>query len=45
MDNDSVSIEESSDPALLKAISKMKKLDIKLADVTKVTIATIGIVK
>lgn len=28
--------EETSDPALLKAISKMKKLDIKLADVTKV---------
>lgn len=27
--------EETSDPALLKAISKMKKLDIKLADVTK----------
>ena len=30
--------EETSDPALLKAISKMKKLDVKLADVTKVIV-------
>ena len=38
-ENDSVSVEgETNDPALLKAISKMKKLDIKLADVTKVIV-------
>lgn len=36
---DPVSVgEETSDPALLKAISKMKKLDVKLADVTKVIV-------
>lgn len=36
---DPVSVgEETSDPALVKAISKMKKLDVKLADVTKVIV-------
>lgn len=38
VENDSVSSigEGTNDPALLKAINKMKKLDSKLADVTKV---------